>query len=167
MGRAVFPNCCLTWNQAMVEIMKIIVTSFKMSHAGTAALGAPDPAAGHCWPTPPLETPGHSQEILGQSLVGSLFLFSGSGCIGPGHLLDISMVGLMMSSSKRAYVTGCVTRSPAPRPPCPVTGHYWPEFPSPPLREIELLTPPFTAEPTGKSLEHAMLPYTAWYAQEA
>ena len=32
-------------------------------------------------------------------------------------------------------------------------------YPSPPpLREIELLTPPFTAEPTQKSLEYATLP---------
>ena len=140
----------------MVEIMKIIVTSFKRSWACTAALGASDPAAGHCRPTPPLETPGHSEAVLGQSLVGSLFLSSGSRCTGPGHLLDISMVGLMTSSSKRAYATGYVTRSPAPRAPCPVSGHYL-LIPLP-LREIELLTPPFTAEPTGKSLEHATLP---------
>ena len=32
----------------------------------------------NCWPTPPLETPGHSQANLGQSLVGSLLLSSGS-----------------------------------------------------------------------------------------
>ena len=31
MGRAVFPPCCLTWGQAMVEVMKITVTSFKRS----------------------------------------------------------------------------------------------------------------------------------------
>ena len=31
----------------MVEIMKIMVTSFKRSHAGTAALSALDPAVGH------------------------------------------------------------------------------------------------------------------------
>ena len=31
----------------MVEVMKIMVTSFKMPHAGTAALSALDPAAGH------------------------------------------------------------------------------------------------------------------------
>ena len=30
-------------------------------------------APGHCWPTPPPETPGHSQVSLGQSLVRSLF----------------------------------------------------------------------------------------------
>ena len=31
----------------MVEVMKIMVTSFKRSHACTASLSAPDPAAGH------------------------------------------------------------------------------------------------------------------------
>ena len=31
----------------MVEVMKIMVTSFKRSHARTAAFSAPDPAAGH------------------------------------------------------------------------------------------------------------------------
>ena len=39
---------------------------------------APDPAAGHCQPTPLPETPGHSQASLGQSLVGSLLLSHGS-----------------------------------------------------------------------------------------
>ena len=60
MSGAVFPPCCLTWDQTMVEMMKIIATSFKKSHAHTAALSAPDPAAGHHWPTPLLETPGHT-----------------------------------------------------------------------------------------------------------
>ena len=32
----------------MVEVMKIMATSFKRSHACTAARGARDPAAGHC-----------------------------------------------------------------------------------------------------------------------
>ena len=81
MGRAVFSLCCLTWGQTMAEVMKIMVTSFKRSHARTASLGAPDPAAGHCWPKPPLETPGHSWASLGQSLVGSLLLSPGSWCI--------------------------------------------------------------------------------------
>ena len=39
-----------------------------------------DPAAGHCWPTPPLEIPGHSQASVGQSLVGSLLLSPGYWC---------------------------------------------------------------------------------------
>ena len=61
----------------MVEVMKIM-TSFKRSHARTAALSAPHPAAGHRRPTPLPETPGHSQASLGQSLVGSLLLSPGS-----------------------------------------------------------------------------------------
>ena len=62
----------------MVEVMKIMETSFKRSHARSATLSAPDPAAGHRQPMPPLETPGSSQTSLGQSLVGSLLLSSGS-----------------------------------------------------------------------------------------
>ena len=60
----------------MVEVMKIMVTSFKRSHAHTATLNAPDPATDHCRLTPP----GHSQASLGQSLVGSLLLSPGSWC---------------------------------------------------------------------------------------
>ena len=40
----------------------------------------PQPAAGHHWPIPLLDTPGHSQASLGQSLVGSLLSFF----LGPG-----------------------------------------------------------------------------------
>ena len=64
----------------MVEVMKIMVTSFKRSHPHTVALSAPDPASGHHRLTPPPETPGHSREILAQSLVGSLLLSPGSWC---------------------------------------------------------------------------------------
>ena len=55
-----------------------MVTSFKGSHACTASLSAPNPEAGHHQPSPPPETPGHSRTSLGQSLVGSLLLSSGS-----------------------------------------------------------------------------------------
>ena len=44
----------------MVEVMKIMETSFKRSHACIATLSAPNPAAGHHWTTPLMETPGHS-----------------------------------------------------------------------------------------------------------
>ena len=64
----------------MVEVMKIMVTSFKRSLAGTATLSAPNTAAGHCRRTPPLETPGPSWGSPCQSLVGSLLLFLGSWC---------------------------------------------------------------------------------------
>ena len=53
----------------MVEVMKIMATSFKRSHAGTATLSTLDPAADHHQSTPLPETPGHSQASLGQSLV--------------------------------------------------------------------------------------------------
>ena len=55
-----------------------MVTSFKRSHACSAPLSAPDPAAGHCQPMPLPETLGHSQASLGQSLVGPLLLSPGS-----------------------------------------------------------------------------------------
>ena len=54
-----------------------MVTSFKWSHTGTAALSAPNAAAGYHQPMPPLDTPGHSRASLGQSLVGSLLLCPG------------------------------------------------------------------------------------------
>ena len=62
----------------MVEVMKIMVTSFKRCHAGTAPLSGPDHAAGHHRPMPLPETPGHSRASLGQSLVRSLLLSPGS-----------------------------------------------------------------------------------------
>ena len=60
--------------------MKIMVTSFKSSHAHTATLSVPDTAAGHRQPTPLPETPGHSRASLDQSLVRSLLLSPGSCC---------------------------------------------------------------------------------------
>ena len=64
----------------MVEVMKIIATSFKRSHEHTAALSASDPEAGHHGTTPLLETPEHSWACLGQFLVGSLLLSPGAWC---------------------------------------------------------------------------------------
>ena len=63
----------------MVEVMKIMGTSFKSSLAGSVTLNAPNPAAGHCH-MPLLETPGHSWASLCQSLVGLLLLSPGSWC---------------------------------------------------------------------------------------
>ena len=112
----------------MVEIMKIMATSFQRSHASTEALVAPNPAAGHCRPMPSLQTPGHSRPRLGQSLVGSLLFFLDLGvhkvlfvpsksrflqsCVSSGS----SMVELMVASSKKAYAT---PRAAAPRAPAP------------------------------------------------
>ena len=105
----------LNWTETMVEVMKIMATSFKRSYVCATTLSAPNPAAGHHQPMPLLETPGHSQASLGQSLVGSLLLSLGSwctqssvcalqesvsqSCVSSGS----SVVGLMATSSKRAY----------------------------------------------------------------
>ena len=58
-----------------------MVTSFKRSRAGAATLSASNPEGGHCQAMPLPETPLHSQASLGQSLVGSLPLSSGSWCV--------------------------------------------------------------------------------------
>ena len=86
----------------------------------------------------PPETPGYPQASLGQSSVGSLLLSSGSwctrfccaalwesisqSCVNSGN----SMVGLMVTSSKRAYA---IPKSAAPRDLVPVTVHHWPKPP--------------------------------------
>ena len=58
--------------------MKIMATPLQRSYAHTAAPSAPNLVAGHPQPMPPLETPGHSQASLDQSLVGSLVLSPGA-----------------------------------------------------------------------------------------
>ena len=89
----------------------------------------------HCQPqclqsTPPWETPEYSWASLGQSLVGSLLLSPGSwciqglfvpfkslfpqSCVSPGS----SMVGLMATSSKRAYAIPWSAAPRAPQSPC-------------------------------------------------
>ena len=121
-----------TWDQTMVEVMKIMATSFKRSHARTATLSAPNPAASCRRPMPPLETPGHSRASLGQTLVGSLLLSPGSWCpkgsvcalqesVSQSYISSgSSMVGLMTTSSKRAYA---IPKSAAPRAPDPAAVH--------------------------------------------
>ena len=104
--------------------MKIMATSFKRSHAHTATLSASNPAAGHCWPMPLLETSGKSQASLGQSLVGSLLLSPGFWCA-QGFVCALQEFvspvqckfwwlwgGVKVTSSKRAYA---IPRSAAPR----------------------------------------------------
>ena len=134
-GRAVFPPCYLTWGQTMVEVMKITVTSFKRSHAHTAALSAPSPAAGHRRPTPPLRLLdthgqvwvsllwGHCSFLLGPSVHKVLFVPSKSLFPQSCESSGCSMVGLMATSSKRAYAT---PRSAAPRAHATATVHCWP-----------------------------------------
>ena len=54
----------------MVEVVKIMATSVKRSHACTATLSAPNPAAGPHRQMPSLESPGHSQARLVSLLWG-------------------------------------------------------------------------------------------------
>ena len=50
------PSLLFTWGQTMVEVKKIMATSFKRSYAHTATLSAPNKAAGHQRPMPPPQT---------------------------------------------------------------------------------------------------------------
>ena len=145
MGGAVFPPCCLTWEQTIVEVIKKMVTTFKRSRACTATLSAPIPAAGHHWPTPLPENPGHSEKSLGQSIVRSLpspgpgvqkVLFVPSKSLFPQSCVSSggSVVGLMATSSKRTYATPW---SIAPRAPTLAARHCWPVPPQETLRHPE------------------------------
>ena len=115
--------------------MKIMATSFKRSHEGTATVSAPtlqqataDPH--FCWRLLDIH-----RQSLGQSLVGSLLLSPGSWCtqvlfvpsksLFPQSFVSSggSMMGFMATSSKRAYATA---RCAAPRAPAHVAGHCWP-----------------------------------------
>ena len=116
------------------EDNEIVATSFQRSHVGTVTLSAPSPAAGHCWPTLPLATPGYSWASLVQSLVGHCCFFwvlvNTRFCLCPPrvyfpHLLSSSssVVGLMATSSKRAYA---IPMSAVPRGPVAAAVHCWP-----------------------------------------
>ena len=126
----------------MVEVMKIMVTSFKRSRACTATLSAPNPAAGHR-SMPLLETPGHSWASLGRSLVGSLLLSRESLCA-QGSVCDLQesispvlcnfwqlYCGVNGTCSKRAYV---IHKSVEPKAPISVAGHFWPVPPQETLK---------------------------------
>ena len=119
----------------MMKVMKIMAISFKRSHECIATLSAPSPAAGHRWPRPPPEIPGHLRASLSQSLVESLLLSPQCWCT-QGSVFacqesvsqscvssSSSMVGLVVTSSKRAYA---IPRSAAPSDPAPSAGHCWP-----------------------------------------
>ena len=48
VGWGCVPSLLFIWGQTMVEVMKLMATSFKRSHAVTAAHSAPNPAASQC-----------------------------------------------------------------------------------------------------------------------
>ena len=134
MGEAVFSPCCLTQGQTVMEIMKIMETSFKMSHA--SLLHSVPPTLQQAIVDPRLcqrllDTHGqvwvsllccHCSFLLVPSAHKVLFVPSKSlftqSCVSSGS----SLVGLMATSSKRVYA---IPRSAAPRVPAPVIGHCW------------------------------------------
>ena len=63
MGVAVLPSCYLTWDQTVVEVMKIMVTFFKRSCVHTSAL-SPWPCSR---PPPTHASARDSQTLLGRS----------------------------------------------------------------------------------------------------
>ena len=152
VGCSCVPSLLFTLGQTMVEVMRIMVTSFKRSHAHTATLSVPDPAAGHRWPTPPLETPRHPQASPGQSPMGSRLFSPGSWCtrfycaleesISQSYVRSgISLVGLMAISSKKAY---SIPKSAAPRAPVPAADHRWPRPPQETLKCRSVSVPVWT-----------------------
>ena len=133
IGGAVFPPCYLTWGQTMVEVLKIMVTSFKRSHA--ALLHSVPPTLQHATTNPCLHWRlldthrqlwvsllwGHCSLLLGPGAHKVLFVPSRSlfphSCVSSGS----SMVGLMATSSKRTYA---IPRSTAPITPAAM--YCWP-----------------------------------------
>ena len=51
-GWGCVPSLLFNLRPSLVEVMKIMATSFKRSHARTASLSAPNPEVGHRQPTP-------------------------------------------------------------------------------------------------------------------
>ena len=131
-GWSCIPSLLFTWGQTMVEVMKIMVSSLKRSHACTATVHVPNPVAGNHQPMPLPETPKFPQASLGQSPVGSLFLSPGSWCTRFCCALRES-VSPVLCKFWRLYVVLNAdllqeglshTRSAGPRAPVPVAGHY-------------------------------------------
>ena len=135
MGGAVFPPCCLTWGQTMVEVMKIMAPPSKVALQPFCTQ----------WPQPCSRPPlthasaGDSWTLMGKSgsvSSGVTAPFSWVQCtqssvcalqesVSPDCVSsDSNMVGFMVTSSKRAYATPksaasshthvCCTQSPCP-----------------------------------------------------
>ena len=98
-GQGCVPSLQFTWGQTMVEVMNIMVTSFKRSHACTATLSAPNSAAGHHQPMPLLETPGHSRASLISLLWGHCSFLLGPGA----HKVSLQFSRSVVSDSLRPH----------------------------------------------------------------
>ena len=128
-GWSCIPSLLFTCGQTMVEVMKIMVTSLKRSHACTVTLSAPTLQATTnphlCWKLLDI----HRQVwvshlwcqcsfLLGCGAQGSVCALQetiSQSCVSSGS----AMVGLMATSSKRTYV---IPKYAAPRAPVPLAG---------------------------------------------
>ena len=123
--RVRFPVLC----SSGCSVVWLMVTPSERTYAipKSAAPRAPAPAADHCQPVPPQETLKHS---LSQSLWGlcvlvhtRLFVPSTTLFPQPSVSSDSSVVGIMATSSNRAYA---IPKPAAPRAPAPAAGHCSP-----------------------------------------
>ena len=135
MGAAVFPPHCLTWGQSMVEVMKIMAPPSKclmqtLLHSVAPILQQVTADPHLCRRLLDIHVQvcvsllwGRCSFLLGLGVHKDLFLPSKSlfsqSCVSSGS----SVVGLMATSSKRAYA---IPRSAAPRAPAPAAAHCWP-----------------------------------------
>ena len=116
------PSLLFTWGQTMVEVMKIMLTSLQRSQACTATVCALNPA--DCGSSLTHAFARDSWTPTSKSPVGSLFLSLGPWCtrlccalqesISQSYVSSgSSIVGLMVTSSKRAYAIH-TPRAPVP-----------------------------------------------------
>ena len=115
----------------MVEVMTIMTDLLQKVPCIHCYTQCPQPCRGHHPPMSLPGTPGYSQASLSKSLVGPLLLSPGPGAhkvlsvssksLFPQSFVSSgsSMMGLMVTSSKRAYA---IPRSAAPRVPAPAAG---------------------------------------------
>ena len=146
-GWGCVPSLLFTLGQTMVEVMKIMATSFKsllhvLLHSVSPALqqASIDPSLhlrlldthGQVWVS---LLWGLCSCLLGPGAHKVLFVPSKSlfpkSCVSSGG----SIVGLMATSSKRAYA---IPRSAAPKAPAPAAGHCWPVPPQETLKHSSL-----------------------------
>ena len=130
-GWGCVPSLLFTLGQTMVEVMKIVATSFKRSHAHSATLSAPtlqQATADPCLCRRLLDTHrqvwvnllwGHCSFLLGPGEYKVLFV--PSKCLFPSPVEVWQLYGgFMVTSSRRAYA---IPKSAAPRAHAPVAVH--------------------------------------------
>ena len=147
MAGAVFPPCSLPrakhggGNEDNGDLLQKV----PWKHCYTRA---PSPAAGQHWPTPPLETPGHSQAGLGSVSCGVTACFSWvlvrtRFCLCPPRVYFpvLWVLAALWWGSRRPPPRGlyAMPKSAAPRAPAPAAVHCWPVPPQEMLKHSNTL----------------------------